>query len=283
MIHLLFLLLLPLYPFSSNAEGDALQSEIRIVSLSPNLTEILFEIGAGQQLVGTVDYSNYPEAAKQIPQVGSYNRINLEAVLALQPDLIVGWESGNAPSEIARLRELGFTVHLSEPRQLEDVATVMEQFGTLLGRSEQALQKSAAYRQRLQQLRDQYQQQQTVSVFYQVWNRPLLTINGEQIISRVIELCGGINIFADLDTLSPQLSIEAVLAENPQVIVASGMDKSRPEWLDEWKKYSLLQAVQRNNLYHVPPDILQRHGPRLIQGVEQLCHALQSARNNTRP
>ncbi len=251
----------------------------RIVSLAPHLTEMLFEIGAGEQIVGTVNYSNYPQAALQIPQVGGYNRLDLEAILALQPDLIVGWESGNNPAELERLQQLGFRLHITEPRQLEDVATVMEQLGRLTGVEQQAQQRAHHYRQRLQRLRDQFHQRQPVSVFYQVWNRPLITINGEQIISHVIELCGGVNVFSGLNSLSPQISVEAVLERDPQVIVASGMDESRPEWLDAWGRYPMLQAVKRNNLYHVPPDILQRHGPRLVEGAEQLCQALQLARS----
>ncbi|MBT3309698.1 MAG: cobalamin-binding protein [Gammaproteobacteria bacterium] len=250
----------------------------RIISLAPHLTEMLFEIGAGEQLVGTVSYSNYPEAATRIPVIGSYNRLDLEAILAQRPDLILGWESGNATAELERLRALGIPLHISEPRKLEDVATVMESLGTLIGSEQQAKRRASAYRQRLQQLRQQYQQQRPLRVFYQVWNRPLITINGEQIISHVIELCGGINVFANLDSLSPQISVEAVLERDPQVIVASGMDASRPEWLDGWSHYPTLQAVQQGDLYHVPPDILQRHGPRLLQGAEQLCKALQKAR-----
>jgi iron complex transport system substrate-binding protein len=254
---------------------------LRVVSLAPHLTELLFEIGAGGQIVGTVNYSDYPPAALQIPVVGGYNRLDLESIIAVAPDLIVGWESGNAPAELERLRKLGFPLHLSEPRRLEDVATLMEQLGQLLGREAQAGERARRYRLRLQQLQRQYSQQPPLSVFYQLWNRPLLTINGEQIISHVIELCGGRNIFAGLDSLSPQISIEAVLQHNPQVIIASGMDGARPEWLDGWKSYPVLRAVQQGHLYHVPPDILQRHGPRLIEGAEQLCSALQRARGIT--
>ena len=275
MVRRLLLLLLTLLMLPVAAQP------LRVVSLAPHLTEMLFEIGAGDRVVGTVNYSNYPEAAKQIPQVGGYNRINLEAILALQPDLIVGWESGNAPAELARLQQLGFRVHVTEPRQLEDVATVMEQLGELLGRSTEATARAAVYRARLQQLRDQYHSKRLLRVFYQVWDRPLITVNGEQIISHVIELCGGRNVFHALDSLSPQISVESVLERNPQVIIASGMDEARPEWLDGWRRYPTLQAVVDNHLFHVPPDILQRHGPRLVEGAEQLCKALQKAREKS--
>lgn len=274
----LFLLVLSL---SCSTALRATEKPQRIVSLAPHLTEMLFEIGAGELIVGTVNYSNYPLAAQQIPQVGGYNRLDLEAILALQPDLIVGWESGNSPAELKRLQQLGFKLHITEPRQLEDVASVMEQLGMLTGVGHRARQRADHYRQQLQQLRVQFHQQQPVSVFYQVWNRPLITINREQIISHVVELCGGVNVFAELNSLSPQISVEAVLERDPQVIIASGMDESRPEWLDEWNRYRSLQAVVKRNLYHVPPDILQRHGPRLVEGAEQLCKALQKAREKS--
>ncbi len=255
---------------------------LRVVSLAPHLTEMLFAIGAGEQVVGTVNYSNYPEAAGRIPQVGGYNRLDLEAIIASRADLIVGWESGNAPGELEKLRQLGFKFHISEPRRLEDVATVMEQLGGVLGREQQAGEQAHDYRNHLQQLRNRYQGKHLVDVFYQVWNQPLITINGEQIISHVIELCGGRNVFAGLDSLSPQIGVEAVLERNPEVIIASGMDESRPEWLDSWSRFPLLQAVREENLYHVPPDLLQRHGPRLVEGAKLLCEALEEARQKGR-
>lgn len=278
LIRVLLLLVLAL-PLQAEPLKIKAVSAQRIISLAPHITEILFEVGAGEQVVGTVNYSNYPEEAMRIPQVGGYNRLDLEAILQLQPDLILGWESGNSTAEIERLRALGLPIRLSEPHRLEDIATLMEQFGALTGHVEQGRQRAELYRQRLQQLRSRYTNRPPVTVFYQVWNQPLITINGEQVISDVIALCGGINVFADLSGLSPRISVEAVLQRNPQVIIASGMDASRPEWLDEWRRYPVLGAVAGDNLYHVPPDILQRHGPRLVDGAEQLCLALEEARS----
>ncbi|MBT3197031.1 MAG: cobalamin-binding protein [Gammaproteobacteria bacterium] len=250
----------------------------RIISLSPNLTEILFEIGAGEQIVGTVEYSNYPQAASQIPRVGRYDRLDLESIVSLMPDLIVAWESGNAPAELGRLRSLGFEVVVTEPQQLEAVAEVMEQLGRRIGVAGEARRRATAYRQRLQQIRERYRKSRPVRLFYEVWNQPLMTVNGKQIISNVVELCGGVNVFGALSSLSPRVSVEAVLEQDPEVIIASGMGSARPEWLDSWRDYPMLQAVQQDNLYHVPPDIIQRHGPRLVVGAERVCEALQTAR-----
>lgn len=255
----------------------------RIISLAPHITEILFKIGAGDRLVGTVSYSDYPKAAREIPRVGGYNRLDLETILERRPDLVLGWGSGNSPAELEQLRVLDLPVVVTEPRQLGDVADLMERYGQLIGTEEQARKEAARYRQRLQQLRDKYQHQSPLTVFYQVWNSPLITVNGEQIISDAVELCGGVNVFAYLDTLSPRVSVEAVLEKNAQVIIASGMDESRPEWLDAWVQYPALQAVQSGNLYHVPPDILQRHGPRLVEGVEAVCRVLAEVRGKDQP
>ncbi len=251
----------------------------RVISLAPHLTEILYEIGAGQQIVGAVSYSNYPEEAKKIPQIGDYNRLDLETILALKPDLVVGWKSGNSKEEIKRLKKLGLKVHVSDPKELQDVALLMEQLGHLLGREKTAQKRAVKYKEQIESLKTKYQKQTQLKVFYQVWNKPLITINGEHIISHVIEICGGKNIFHDLKGLAPQIGVEAVLQQNPNVIIASGMDESRPEWLDEWKKYPVLDAVQNDNLFHVLPDIIQRNGPRLALGTEAVCQVLHEARS----
>lgn len=250
----------------------------RIISLSPNITELLYAAGAGDWIVGTVDYSDYPEAAKKIPRVGGYERIDLEAVAALRPDLVVGWQSGNLPGHIAKLKGLGIPVFLTEPRHMDDVARILEAIGQLVGTQAKAGKTAAELRQRLEGLRQRYAGQPPVRVFYQVWKQPLTTVNDQQIISDVIRLCGGINIFGHLPGLAPKVSVEAVLEADPEVIIASGMDAARPEWLDDWKQWPRLRAVSGGNLYFIPPDLIQRHTPRLLDGATQLCAQLSKVR-----
>jgi iron complex transport system substrate-binding protein len=117
-----------------------------------------------------------------------------------------------------------------------------------------------------------------VEVFYQVWKQPMMTVNGKQIISDAIRLCGGRNVFAALPILAPTVTAEAVIAANPEVIVASGMGEARPEWLDDWRRWKTLAAVAGDNLYFIPPDLIQRHTPRILDGAEQLCLHLETAR-----
>lgn len=249
----------------------------RIVSLAPNITELLFAAGAGDRVVGTVDYSDYPAAARALPRVGG-QLLDLEAIVALKPDLVLGWVSGNAEAAVARLRSLGLTVHLSEVSRIEDIAGELERIGMLAGTGDTASAAARAFRQRYAKLAARYSRQPPVAVFYQIWKQPLMTVNGRQIISDAIHLCGGRNVFAQLPILAPTVTVEAVIAANPEVIVASGMDDSRPEWLDDWKRWTTLTAVARDNLFFVPPDLMQRHTPRILDGAEKLCAHLETAR-----
>ncbi|MDP1610230.1 MAG: cobalamin-binding protein [Sulfuritalea sp.] len=250
----------------------------RIVSLAPHVTEVLFAAGAGERIVGTVDYSDYPEAAKAIRRVGGYSRVDLEAVAALQPDLIIGWRSGNAGAHLDMLKGMGLPIYVTQANRIEDIARSIEHFGRLAGSEAVADAAAKGFRARLAQLRARYGGRPPVRVFYQVWKSPLTTVNGEQIISDAIRLCGGVNVFADLVGLAPNVSAEAVLAANPEAIVASGMGEERPEWLDDWRRWTQLTAVARGNLFFIQPGLIQRHTPRLLEGTEQLCGHLETVR-----
>jgi iron complex transport system substrate-binding protein len=251
----------------------------RIVALAPHLAETLFAAGAGDRLVGTVDFSDYPEAAGKVARVGGYSRIDLEAVVALQPDLIVAWQSGNSPADIAKLRGMGFPVYLSQPDRLADVAGEIERLGRLAGTPETAGALARDYRARLAGLERRYGNEPVVRTFYEIWKQPLSTVGGRQIISSVIRLCGGENVFGQLEAIAPVVSVEAVIAADPEAIVASGMDEARPEWLDDWRRWPAMTAVARDNLFFVPPDLIQRHTPRLLDGAERLCRSLEIARS----
>ncbi|MCW9088959.1 MAG: cobalamin-binding protein [Gammaproteobacteria bacterium] len=249
----------------------------RIISLAPHITEQLFAIGAGEQIVGAVEYSDFPEQAQAIPRVGGYSQLDLERILALEPELVVGWQSGNDPRQLERLEQLGLTVYRSEPRALQAIAASMRRLGVLSGRTEQAEAEATLFMQKLQRLAAMNRDRPARRVFYQIWNRPLMTINGEHLIADVIRLCGGENVFADLPALTPTISTEAVLAADPDIIIASGMGEARPEWLDEWRRWEQLSAVREQQLHFIPPDLLQRATPRLLMGAEQMCGMIRDA------
>lgn len=251
----------------------------RIVTLAPHSAESLFAAGAGAYLVGTVDYSDYPPAAKKVPRIGGYSRLDLEAIVALKPDLIVAWQSGNAPVQVDKLRALGLTVFITQPNLMADVAHHLEQLGQLAGTEKIANAAASAFRQRLENLRAANAGKPKVRVFYQIWKNPLLTVGGPQIITDAIHLCGGENAFGQLSQMAPTVSVEAVLEADPEAIVATGMGDARPEWLHDWDKWTRMTAVKRGNLFHINPDIMQRHTPRILDGATQLCADLDLARS----
>ena len=250
----------------------------RIVSLAPHITELLFAAGAGSQIVGVVAYSDFPPEAKSLPQVGGFTKVDLEAVAALKPDLVVAWKSGNRDIHLDRLRALGIAIFINEPRSLDDVARSLTQFGQLAGTEAVASEAAQAFRTRHATLAARYRDRPPVSTFYQIWDRPLMTINDEHLIADVVRLCGGRNVFGSLGTLAPTVGVEAVLAANPEAIVASGMGLARPEWLDQWKRWPGLAANANGHLFFIPPDILQRHTPRILDGATRLCEQLESVR-----
>jgi len=246
---------------------------------------MVYAAGGGKRLVGAVEYSDYPAAAREIPLVGSASRLDLERILALQPDIVIGWHSGNPPALLEKLRSLDIKVFVSYPRQLNDIAIELEIYGQIFGSQEIANASANIFRQRLHQLGKRFAFLPTVPVFYQIWHQPLSTIGSKQITNDVIRLCGGQNIFSHLATAAPQVSLESVLKANPEVIIGSGSSTSmagedrRPPWLDEWRRWPALIAVQRDNLFHINPDLLFRPTPRLLDGTEQLCKQLQIARS----
>lgn len=250
----------------------------RIVSLSPHLTELLYAAGAGARVVGAVEFSDFPAEARALPRVGSDARIDLEAVLALRPDLVIAWPNAGSLRAVERLAGLGLPVFRSEPRELDDIARTLQRLGRLAGSQAQAEAAAAAFRARAADLEKRYAARRKVRVFYQIWDRPLLTVNGAHIISKVIGLCGGENVFAALPLLVPEVDREAVLRANPEAIVASGSNDAQPQWLEMWKGFPGLAAAARGQLYAIPADLIQRHTPRLLDGAGRLCGMLEATR-----
>ncbi len=250
----------------------------RIVALAPHIVENLFSAGAGDKIVGAVDYCDYPEAALSIPRVGAISTYSLETIVSLKPDLVVIWGSGSAKKVMKKLISLGFNVYASSPHVLEDVARSIRDFGVLAGTSEYAERNARVFEEKLARLKAQYSGKRQVGTFYQVWDDPMQTINDKAFISDVIKLCGGRNVFGDAISSAPKISVESVLQRNPEAIIASGMQDERPDWLDAWKRWKGISAVKRGNLFYVPPDIIQRHSARIAEGAQIICEQLDSAR-----
>ena len=254
---------------------------MRVVSLAPNITEILFFIGAGEQMVGAVEYSDFPPAARDLPVIGSHSRFDVEQILSLKPDLIVGWLSGNSLEDLEGLKRLGLPVFISEPSTVEGIVSLMERLGALTGHQAQSLSQASAFRASFNASRETYSTRRQVSVFYQVWEQPIYTLNGDHVISQLISLCGGRNIFSDLKQLAPVVSLESVLARDPEVIVGGGIFGQTPPWAERWQSWPTVRAVRNRHIYAVDSDHIARMGPRLAEGVEALCLVIDKARHSS--
>lgn len=250
----------------------------RIAALSPGATELVYAAGAGDRVVAVVSHSDYPPEAKQVQSVGSHTRLDLEALVSLRPDLVVGWVTGNPAEQLESIAALGIPVFYIEPRSFEGISTAIERLAALAGSEAEGEAVAQDFRQGMSELAERHAGAESVSVFYQVWDEPLMTINDGHLIGQVITLCGGVNLFGDLPRDVPRISIESVLVADPEAIVAGGMGEENRDWLIDWKAFPGLSAVQKENLFFVPPSLIQRPTPRLLEGSRMFCDKLERAR-----
>ena len=250
----------------------------RIVALTPHLTEDLFAIGAGGAVVGVSQSSDYPPLARRIARIGGYDGFDLERIRALHPDLVLAWPSGNPRLQLQQIAALGIPVYEDNATTLAQIPTELERLGVLTGHGAQAQAVAAQWRTRLARLQQRFAHKAPVRTFIEVWNHPLMTINDKQIISDSLRLCGAHNVFGDLSALVPTVDMEAVLAVNPQLIIGSADPERQAEWLARWQRWPQLAAVAQRHLVLLPPDLLSRLGPRMLDGTERLCLAVDSAR-----
>jgi len=251
------------------------QPAARIVSFAPHITELLFAIGAGDKIVGVVKHSDYPEAAKRIPLIGDNRAADLERIVTLRPDLIVAWLHAGSMKQLDRLRSTGIPVYYSNPQTLEAIAREGERLGVLAGTGATAAPWAAQFRERHRRLLATYAARPKVSVFYQVWARPLYTLNREHFVSDLLSACGAVNVFGSLPVVAPAVSVEAVLKANPQAIIGAIPDA---ELQSQWGRWKELDAVRRGNVFSVDADLTHRAGPRAIDAAEILCGKIDQAR-----
>ncbi len=249
----------------------------RIVSLAPHLTELLFAAGAGDRVVGASAWSDHPPAARAIERIGDSHAFDIERILALRPDLVVAWDAGNAPRHIAQLRRLGIPIHLEGAERLDDIGAAIERLGRLAGTEAAASEAASRYRQRLAGLRARHAGLAPVRVFHQVWDEPLMTINGRHPVSDLIAACGGENVFASSPALVPLVSREAVLRAAPAVMTAADADDGSDPFT-AWRRWPMLPAVAAGLLVGLPADAISRLSPRLLDAAEPLCKAIATAR-----
>lgn len=237
-----------------------------VVSLAPSLSEIVVELGAADLLVGVLDGGERPAVLAEVPSVGHYGQLNMERLLSLKPDLILLWPGSVGPAQREQLQRLNIPVYVAEPHSLEQLTTQVQAIAEQLGRADAGRQLAAQLRLRLAELRQRYQRAEPLRVFYQVWNQPLYTVGGGQIISDALSVCGARNVFDDLKLPAPQVSIESVLQRNPEVILAG----DQPQ-LDAWKAWPQVTAVAQGRLLLVPDKGLERPSGQMVEAVAELC------------
>ncbi|MEO7246622.1 MAG: cobalamin-binding protein [Rubrivivax sp.] len=252
----------------------------RIVSLAPHLTELLFGAGAGGQVVGAVAFSDYPDAARTIPRIGDSQQLDLERLVGLRPDLIVVWQDGTPGAQRARLAALGVPVYASTIEDFAGIASTLRRLGRLAGTDAVAEAHARGFEHALAALHDRYAGRTPLKVFYQIWQRPLMTVNGRHLISQALTLCGARNVFAGLGPLVPTIDAEAVIAADPDAIVTSRVDPPAPDPVAIWRPMRALRAARTGQLITVDPDTLHRATERVIDGVGELCEQLDRVRQS---
>ena len=250
----------------------------RIVSLSPHITELLYAAGAGSRIVGVDDLSDYPPAVAGMPRVGEPATLDVEGLLKLKPTLVVLWDSGTPPRAKAQLQSLNLQVYVTEQRRLDDIGAVLLDFGRLAGTLPEAAAAAGRYRSELAALRSQYAGRARLTVFYQVWDRPLYTLSGAHVVTEVLSLCGGDNVFTDLSTLAPAIDKEAVLARDPDVILVAATGAEGLRQVADWGRFGNLRAVRNHHVYTVDPSLIGRMTPRILEGARDACELLDAAR-----
>jgi iron complex transport system substrate-binding protein len=255
---------------------------VRMVSISPHLTEIAFAAGVGARLIAVSEYSDYPPEAMRLPRVGDGARVDLERILLLKPDLVLAWKSGNQAGDIERLERLGIAVWVSEPSRLADIARLMRDTARLAGDSIAGERAAGSFERELSQLRERgdspAQVRQPVRVFYEIWHQPLLTVSGAHMISDAIRLCGGVNVFDALPVLTPSVSLEAVLAVHPDVVLGGGSANGEAAFRSRWARMPL-PALRSIAAHYIAPDSIQRQSPRILEGLRAICARLDAVRS----
>ncbi|WP_416306278.1 cobalamin-binding protein [Neptunicella sp. SCSIO 80796] len=246
----------------------------KIISLSPHLTELVYALNSGDKLLAISDFSDYPAEAAKLPSVASHLGVDFEAIMRLQPDLILAWRGGNKPQDLNRLESLGFSLFYSHPEKPADIAIEIMQLGKRLGQMDIAKQLSQQYSHQLEQIKQRYAAQSRLSVFYYMWPKPLMTIGQGAWANHLLDYCSADNIFADVSAAYPEVGIEAVVERQPEVIIAA--QKAAPAEVQQfWQSWTPLIHKHKVKVVQVNPDLLHRFTPRLVEGLNTLCEKIR--------
>lgn len=251
---------------------------LRIVALAPHIVENLYAIGAGDMIVGTLDYADYPQEATKIERIGGYNGISIEKLLMLNPDLVIAWKSGNKAEDLAQIKRLGIELQLSDPRSIEGVASEILKLGQLTGHTEQSKKVAEAFTARFNAIKATQQDKTILKGFYQLWPEPMMTVSKNTWINQLIETCQVMNVFANSDTDYPQISIENVIVTKPQIIIIPDEKSKRTIPTVNWQQWPEIPAVKYKQFININADLLHRFTPRMLDGLAQMCDKVETSR-----
>lgn len=259
-------------------DGSGKTDKPTILALSPHVVELLFAVGAGKQIIATTEFADYPEAAKAIPRIGNYSRLQIERVVELQPDVIIAWKTGNPADDLARLESLGFKLVYSDPKSLEDIASEMLKFGAISGNSETAKKAADDYANQLNVIKQKYQNKPMITVFYELWSRPLSTVAKGSWPQLHLDVCKAKNPFYKAANSYPQVGIEQVLVHNIDLIIQPLSENQTDKEGFNWHQWRALKAVKHNQIIIPDADQLHRMTPRLLGELEKLCEQIEQSR-----
>ncbi len=274
---LLFTLLL--IPSSVFAEYKDKNHKPTIIALAPHIVEMLYDVGAGEQIIGTTAFADFPEQAKKIPRIGNYVRLQLERVIELQPDLIIAWKSGNPSDDLARLEQLGFNIIYSQPHTFEDIAKEVRNFAELTGHKKQGEQVAKKFEQELAEIKKTYQGKSKITGFYELWSRPLTTVAKGSWPQQFLNVCQVKNPFEQVITPYPQISIEQVLPASVQLIIQPLSVNQKEREGFNWQDWPIIPAVVNNQIIQPDADAIHRMTLRSLTALKDLCQAIDITRN----
>ncbi|CAM3917855.1 MULTISPECIES: cobalamin-binding protein [Pseudoalteromonas] len=276
MVRLAFFLLVILHSFSVIAATS--KQQLRIIALAPHIVENLYTIGAGEQIVGTVEYADFPAAANDIPRIGGHQGIQLEKLLALKPDLVLAWKTGSKAEDLARIERFGIDVAYSDASEVDKVPNELRRLGMLTGREQAAEQAAIEFADKIAAIRAEYQHKTEVAVFYQLWPEPMMTVGKNTWINQLIDICQGRNVFANSRTDYPQISIENVVVAKPEVIILPDEKSQQQQAVIDWSQWPEVPAVKYKQFISVNADLLHRFTTRMIDGLDDMCIKIDDSR-----
>lgn len=264
--------------FAVNVPQALADKPLRIVALAPHIVENLYAIGAGDLIVGTLDYADYPQEATKIERIGGYNGISIEKLLMLKPDMVIAWKNGNQAEDLAKIKRLGIELYLSDPRFIEGVASEILKLGQITGHIEQSKKVAETFTAKLNAIKVTQKDKTTLTGFYQLWPEPMMTVSKNTWINQLIETCQVTNVFANSDTDYPQISIENVIVTKPQVIIIPDEKTKRVMPTVNWQQWPEIPAVKYEQFISVNADLLHRFTPRMLDGLAQMCDKVDISR-----